>query len=38
MNYDIKLVGKIGSMALIREVEHDIDYNVFSRIGSEFHP
>jgi glutamate 5-kinase len=38
MNYDIELVGKIGSMALIRELEHDLDYNVFSRIGSELHP
>ena len=38
MNCDIELVGKIGSMALIREVEHDIDYNVFSRVGSELHP
>lgn len=38
MKFDIELVGKIGSMALIREKEHDIDYNVFSRIGSELHP
>lgn len=38
MKFDIELVGKIGSMALIREAEHDIDYNVFSRIGSELHP
>lgn len=38
MNFDIELVGKIGSMALIREVEHDIDYNVFSRIGRELCP
>lgn len=38
MNFDTELVGKIGSMALIREAEHDIDYNVFSRIGSELHP
>lgn len=38
MNSDIELVGKIGSMALIRKDEHDIDYNVFSRIGSELHP
>lgn len=38
MNFDIELVGKIGSMALIREAEHDIDYNVFSRIGNELHP
>ncbi len=38
MKYDTELVGKIGSMALIREEEHDIDYNVFSRIGSELRP
>ncbi len=38
MSYDIELVGKIGSMALIREAEHDINYNVFSRIGSELRP
>ena len=38
MNFDVELVGKIGSMALIREAEHDIDYNVFSRIGSELRP
>jgi len=36
--FDCELVGKIGSMALIRENEHDIDYNVFSRIGSELSP
>ncbi|QQO07732.1 hypothetical protein [Breznakiella homolactica] len=33
--FDIELVGKIGSMALIRNGEHDIDYNVFSRIGRD---
>jgi len=38
MIFDTELVGKIGSMALIREAEHDIDYNVFSRIGRELHP
>jgi glutamate 5-kinase len=38
MSYDVELVGKIGSMALIREAEHDINYNVFSRIGSELRP
>ncbi len=38
MRFDVELVGKIGSMALIREAEHDIDYNVFSRIGSELRP
>ncbi len=36
--YDIELVGKIGSIALIREDRHDIDYNVFSRIGRELRP
>lgn len=36
--FDIDLVGKIGSVALIRKQEHDIDYNVFSRIGSQLRP
>ncbi len=34
----IKLVGKIGSMALIRHRDKDIDYNIFSRIGKELEP
>ncbi len=34
----IKLVGKIGSMALIRREENDIDYNIFSRLGAELEP
>lgn len=34
----IELVGKIGSMALIRRADHDIDYNIFSRIGAELKP
>lgn len=38
MKFDVELVGKIGSMALIREAEHDINYNVFSRIGKELCP
>lgn len=38
MKFDTEIVGKIGSMALIRKEEHDIDYNVFSRIGRELHP
>ncbi len=38
MKFDVELVGKIGSMALIRQDEHEIDYNVFSRIGSELRP
>ncbi|CUH96009.1 hypothetical protein P22_2097 [Propionispora sp. 2/2-37] len=37
-SFDIELVGKIGSMALIRKAEQDIDYNVFSRIGRELQP
>ena len=32
------VVGKIGSMALIRKEEGDIDYNIFSRIGAELKP
>ncbi len=34
----IKLVGKIGSMALIQRRDNDIDYNIFSRIGKELEP
>lgn len=36
--FDFEIVGKIGSMALIRTEDNDIDYNVFSRIGSELRP
>lgn len=36
--FDCELVGKIGSMALIRREEYEIDYNVFSRIGAELVP
>ncbi len=36
--FDCELVGKIGSMALIRRDEYDIDYNVFSRVGAELTP
>ncbi len=38
MEYQFELVGKIGSMALIRREDRDIDYNIFSRIGSELRP
>ena len=38
MQYDFDLVGKIGSMALIRCEDADIDYNIFSRLGSELKP
>ena len=38
MTFDMELVGKIGSMALIRETENDMDYNVFSRLGAQLQP
>ena len=38
MDYQFDLVGKIGSMALIRQEDRDIDYNMLSRIGSELKP
>ena len=38
MSYPFELVGKIGSMALIRREDRDIDYNIFSRLGSELKP
>ncbi len=38
MTFDCEYVGKIGSMALIRKTDNDIDYNVFSRIGAELCP
>ena len=38
MDYQFELVGKIGSMALIRQEDRDIDYNIFSRIGGELKP
>jgi glutamate 5-kinase len=34
----VDLVGKIGSMALIRREDNDIDYNIFSRLGAELKP
>lgn len=38
MQFDYELVGKIGSMALIRKADNDMDYNIFSRLGSELRP
>jgi len=38
MDYAFDLVGKIGSMALIRKEDRDMDYNIFSRLGSELKP
>ena len=37
-NFDIEVVGKIGSMALIRKSDNDIDYNIFSRLGAQLVP
>ena len=38
VQYNFDLVGKIGSMALIRREDADIDYNIFSRLGRELRP
>ena len=38
MDFQFDLVGKIGSMALIRREDNDIDYNIFSRLGAELTP
>lgn len=38
MNFDIELVGKIGSMALIDKQNQNIDYNKFALIGRELKP
>ena len=36
--YEYELVGKIGSMALIRKEDRDIDYNIIARLGDELRP
>lgn len=36
--YDIELVGKVGSMALINKEYNDINYNVIARISRELRP
>ena len=38
MEYQFDLVGKIGSMALIRKEDQEIDYNIFSRLGADLKP
>lgn len=38
MKFDIELVGKVGSMALIDKQNNDIDYNVINRISRELRP
>ena len=36
--FDVELVGKIGSMALINKENNDIDYNIIARISRELRP
>lgn len=36
--FDVELVGKIGSMALINKKFNDIDYNVIARVSGELRP
>lgn len=38
MNYEVELVGKIGSMALIDKENNDIDYNLIKRLSKELKP
>ena len=38
MENTIDLVIKIGSMALIRKEDHDLDYNIISRLGAQLKP
>ena len=37
-NFDFDVVVKIGSMALIRKEDNDLDYNIFNRLASELKP
>ena len=36
--FDVELVGKVGSMALINRDHDDMDYNIIARIGRYLHP
>ncbi len=36
--FDIELVGKVGSMALINKADNDIDYNVIAHISRDLKP
>lgn len=38
MTFDIELVGKVGSMALINACHDDLDYNVIARISRRLEP
>lgn len=37
-NFDIELVGKVGSMALVNKEHNDIDYNIIAKISRYLHP
>jgi glutamate 5-kinase len=37
-NFSFDIVGKIGSMALIRKEDNDIDYNIFAKLGAQLKP
>ncbi|MGI6152597.1 MAG: uridylate kinase [Christensenellaceae bacterium] len=37
-NFDFDVVVKIGSMALIRKKDNDLDYNIFARLARELKP
>ena len=36
--FDFDIVVKIGSMALVRKEDNDIDYNIISRLAGELKP
>ncbi len=38
MNFDVELVGKIGSMALINKENNILDYTLIARLSAEFKP
>lgn len=38
VNFQFDAVIKIGSMALIRKEDDDLDYNIFSRLAKDLHP
>ncbi|NCA67133.1 MAG: uridylate kinase [Clostridia bacterium] len=38
MKFDVELVGKIGSMALVNSEYHDMDYNMIARLSRELRP
>lgn len=38
MKFDVELVGKIGSMALINKEYGDINYNIIARLSRELRP